>query len=142
MGKNKDAIEHLLSFIYLFDQLVKEKSSNEFHLWTVTGKKMVGESLLALAYAKNGNNKKSLELIESITKEIPTQTRLYYEYSVEILYNIGEVYRILGKIDKSKLYFEDAFNEMNRIADMLNDGDRVIFLNNINIHKNLKGLAS
>lgn len=142
LGKNKVAIEHLLSFINLFDQLVKEKSDNEFHLWTVTGKKMVGESLLALAYAKNGNNKKSLELIESITEEIPTQTRLYYEYSVEILYNIGEVYRILGKIDKSKLYFEDAFNEMNRVADMLNDGDRVIFLNNINIHKNLKGLAS
>ncbi|SVC19041.1 uncharacterized protein METZ01_LOCUS271895, partial [marine metagenome] len=134
--------EHLLSFINLFDQLVKEKSGNEFHLWTVTGKRMVGKSLLALAYAKDGNNKESLDFIESITAEISTQTRLYYEHSVEILYNIGEVYRILGKIDKSKLYFEDAIIEMNRIADMLNDEDRNLFFNNIKIHKTLKGLAS
>ena len=51
---------------------------------------MIGKSLLALAYAREGSNKKSLDLIESITEEIPTQTRLYYEYSVEILYHIGE----------------------------------------------------
>ena len=103
---------------------------------------MVGKSLLALAYAKDGYNKKSLDYIESITAEIPTQTRLYYEHSVEILYNIVEVYRIFGKIDKSKLYFEDAIIEMNRVADMLNDEDRNLFFNNIKIHKTLKGLAS
>ena len=142
LGKNKEAIKYLSSFIDLFDQLVIEKAGNEFHLWTVTGKRMIGKSLLALAYAREGSNKKSLDLIESITEEIPTQTRLYYEYSVEILYNIGEVYRILGEIDKSKLYFEDAINEMNRVADMLNDEDRDLFLDKIVIHKNLKGLAS
>ena len=37
---------------------------------------------------------------------------------------------------------QNAINEMNRIADMLNDEDRVIFLDKIVIHKNLKGLAS
>ena len=39
-------------------------------------------------------------------------------------------------------YSQIAINEMNRVADMLNDEDRVIFLDKIVIHKNLKGLAS
>ena len=52
IDKNNEAIQHLSSFIKLFDELVIEKAGNEFHLWTVTGKRMVGKSLLALAYAK------------------------------------------------------------------------------------------
>ena len=142
LGNNKEAIEFLSSFIDLFDRLVKEKSDNEFHLWIVTGKRMVGKSLLSLAHANNGNNKASLDLIESIIAGISTQPRIFYENSVEILYNIGEAYRTLGKIDKSKIYFKQAFKEMNRIAHMLNDEDRKLFLYNIKIHKKINGSIS
>ena len=52
LGLNNKAIENLLSFTNLFNQLVEEKSGNEFHLWIATGKRMAGKSLLAIAYAK------------------------------------------------------------------------------------------
>tara|TARA_B100001996_G_C18334514_1_gene467683 strand:- start:58 stop:612 length:555 start_codon:yes stop_codon:yes gene_type:complete len=142
LGKNKEAIKYLSSFIDLFDQLVIEKAGNEFHLWTVTGKRMVGKSLLALAYAREGNNKKSLDLIETIINEIPNQPRLYYENSIEILNNIGEAYKKIGKPRESEIYYEKALNELNRIAAMLNNDDRNMFFNNIKINKNIKSLAS
>ena len=142
LGKNKEAIKYLSSFIDLFDQLVIEKAGNEFHLWTVTGKRMVGKSLLALAYAREGNNKKSLDLIETIINEIPNQPRLYYENSIEILNNIGETYKKIGKPRESEIYYEKALNELNRIAAMLNNDDRNMFFNNIKINKNIKSLAS
>ena len=142
LNKNKEAIEYLSSFIDLFDQLVIEKEGNEFHLWTVTGKRMAGKSLLALAHARDGDYKNSLVLIESIINEIPSQPRLYYENSVEILNNIGEAYKKLGKVNESKIYFEKALHEVNRIAAMLSDDDRSLFLNNIKIHKNIKSLVS
>jgi tetratricopeptide (TPR) repeat protein len=103
---------------------------------------MLGKSLLSLTQANNENNKTSLDLIESIIAEISTQPRIFYENSVEILYNIGEAYRALGKIDKAKIYFKQAFKEMNRIADMLNEEDRKLFLYNIKIHKNINGSIS
>ena len=142
IDKNNEAIQHLSSFIKLFDELVIEKAGNEFHLWTVTGKRMVGKSLLALAYAKIGSNEQSVDLLESIIKEIPNQPRLYYENSVEILNNIGETYKKLGNDNESKTYFDKALNELNRIGTMLNNDDRNTFFNNIMIHKNIKALAS
>ena len=142
LGNNKEAIEYLSSFIELFDQLAVEKAGNEFHLWTVKGKRMVGKSLLALAHAREGNNIKSSNLIETIINEIPNQPRLYYENSIEILNNIGGTYKKLGRVTESKTYFDKAFNEMNRIATMLSADDRNIYFYNIKIHKNIKSLAS
>ena len=142
LGNNIDAIEYLSSFIKLFDQLVVEKAGNEFHLWTVTGKRMVGNSLLALAHAREGNSKKSSDLIDTIINEISNQPRLYYENSIEILNNIGETYKRLGRVRESKIFFDKAFNEMNRIASMLSADDRNIYFYNIKVHKNIKSLAS
>ena len=142
IDKNNEAIQHLSSFIKLFDELVIEKAGNEFHLWTVTGKRMVGKSLLALAYAKIGSNEQSVDLLESIIKEIPNQPRLYYENSIAILNNIAETYKKLGRVNESKTYFDKALNELNRIGTMLNNDDRNTFFNNIMIHKNIKALAS
>ncbi len=142
LGQYDKAIEYLTSFNILFDQIVKDKSNNEFHLWVVTGKRMAGKSLLALSHARSGTRKKSLDLVESIVEEIPTQPRLFYENSVEILYNIGESYRILGESEKSKTYIKRAIAEMNRISDMLTDDDRSLYLNNILIHKKIQGTTS
>jgi len=142
LGNNKQSIEYLSSFIELFDELVKEKAGNEFHFWTVTGKRMLGKSLLALAHAREGRNKKSSDLIDTIINEIPNQPRLYYENSIEILNNIGETYKILGRVTESKAYYDKALNELNRIGTMLNNDDRNTFFNNIMIHKNIKSLAS
>ncbi len=103
---------------------------------------MAGKSLLALTYAKSGTRKKSLDLIGSIMEEIPTQPRLFYENSVEILYNIGESYRILDESEKSKTYIKRAVEEMNRISSMLTNNDRSLFLNNILIHKKIQGTTS
>ena len=142
LGQYDKAIEYLESFNTLFDQIVKDKSNNEFHHWVVTGKRMAGKSLLALTYAKSGTRKKSLDLIGSIMEEIPTQPRLFYENSVEILYNIGESYRILDESEKSKTYIKRAVEEMNRISSMLTNDDRSLFLNNILIHKKIQGTTS
>ena len=142
LGQYDKAVEYLESFNTLFDQIVKDKSDNEFHHWVVTGKRMAGKSLLALTYAKSGTRKKSLDLIGSIMDEIPTQPRLFYENSVEILYNIGESYRILDESEKSKTYIKRAVEEMNRISSMLTNNDRSLFLNNILIHKKIQGTTS
>ena len=142
LGQYDKAIEYLESFNTLFDQIVKDKSDNEFHHWVVTGKRMAGKSLLALTHAKSGTRKKSLDLIGSIMEEIPTQPRLFYENSVEILYNIGESYRILDESEKSKTYIKRAAEEMNRISSMLTNDDRSLFLNNILIHKKIQGTTS
>ena len=142
LGQYDKAIEYLESFNTLFDQIVKDKSNNEFHHWVVTGKRMAGKSLLALTYAKSGTRKKSLDLIGSIMEEIPTQPRLFYENSVEILYNIGESYRILDESEKSKTYIKRAAEEMKRISSMLTNDDRSLFLNNILIHKKIQGTTS
>jgi len=142
LGQYDKAVEYLESFNTLFDQIVKDKSDNEFHHWVVTGKRMAGKSLLALTYAKSGTRKKSLDLIGSIMDEIPTQPRLFYENSVEILYNIGESYRILDESEKSKTYIKRAVEEMNRISSMLTNDDRSLFLNNILIHKKIQGTTS
>ena len=62
--------------------------------------------------------------------------------SAEILNNIGKAYKILGRENESKLYFVKALDEMNRIAKNLNEDDKVLFLNNIIIHKNITMIAS
>ena len=118
----------------MFNKLVQEKSNNEFHLWTVVGKRMAGKSLLAVAYAKNKNGKESLSIIESIVSEIKDQPRLFYENSIDILYNLAEAYEILGKSEESKSYYKQALNEMNRIAVNLNNEHRDIFLKNNKIN--------
>ena len=138
LEQNSEAINYLSSFIMMFDQIVKEKYGNEFHLWIVTGKRMVGKSLLALVNAKLGNNKKAIDLIESISSEIPNQPRLFYENSIDILYNIGITYKILGELEMSKTFIQESINEINRIADMLTEEDRNLFLNNIKIHKTIQ----
>ena len=51
-------------------------------------------------------------------------------------------YRILGESEKSKTYIKRAVDEMNRISDMLTDGDRSLYLNNILIHKKIQGITS
>ena len=142
LSNNKQAINYLSLFIELFDKLVEDKSGNEFHLWTVMGKKMLGKSLLALAHAREGNDSITLDIIEQLKKDISSQTRLYYEHSIEILNNIGKAYKILGRENESKLYFVKALDEMNRIAKNLNEDDKVLFLNNIIIHKNITMIAS
>tara|TARA_X000001036_G_scaffold438595_1_gene486884 strand:+ start:14091 stop:16604 length:2514 start_codon:yes stop_codon:yes gene_type:complete len=142
LGKNKEAIIHLTSFIKLFDQLVLEKEENEFHLWTVIGKRMVGKSLLALAYARDGNNNKCTNLLEDTINEISIQPRLYYEHSIEILNNIHKAYMKIGKNKESKGYYDKAFNEMMRVAEMLNEEDRDTFFNNNKINKYLKSQSS
>ena len=134
IGKVDKAIESLLKFETLFNKLVQEKSNNEFHLWTVVGKRMAGKSLLAVAYAKNKNGKESLSIIESIVSEIKDQPRLFYENSIDILYNLAEAYEILGKLEESKSYYKQALNEMNRIAVNLNNEHRDIFLKNNKIN--------
>ena len=137
IGKGDKAIENLLKFERLFNKLVQQKSDNEFHLWTVVGKRMAGKSLLAVAYAKNKNGKESLSIIESIVSEIKDQPRLFYENSIDILYNLAEAYEILGKLEESKSYYKQALNEMNRIAVNLNNEHRDIFLKNNKINNML-----
>ena len=137
LGKDDKAIKSLLKFEKLFNKLVQEKSNNEFHLWTVVGKRMAGKTLLAIAYAKNKNGKESLDIIESIVSEIKDQPRLFYENSIEILYNLAEAYEILGKLEESKSYYKQALNEMNRIAVNLNNEHRYIFLKNNKINNNM-----
>ena len=95
---------------------------------------MAGKSLLAVAYAKNKNGKESLSIIESIVSEIKDQPRLFYENSIDILYNLAEAYEILGKLEESKSYYKQALNEMNRIAVNLNNEHRDIFLKNNKIN--------
>jgi tetratricopeptide (TPR) repeat protein len=142
LDQNNKAIAHLESFNTLFNNIVEEKSDNEFHHWVVTGKRMAGKSLLALTHARLDNKIESLDIIRSIETEIKTQPRLFYESSVEILYNIGMAYSALGESDRSRAYIKRAATEMNRIADMLADEDRTLFLNNIVIHKKIQSVVS
>ncbi|MDP6169452.1 MAG: adenylate/guanylate cyclase domain-containing protein [Candidatus Marinimicrobia bacterium] len=142
LDQNNKTIAHLESFNTLFNNIVEEKSDNEFHHWVVTGKRMAGKSLLALTHARLDNKIESLDIIRSIETEIKTQPRLFYESSVEILYNIGMAYSALGESDRSRAYIKRAATEMNRIADMLADEDRTLFLNNIVIHKKIQSVVS
>ena len=59
-----------------------------------------------------------------------------------MLYNIGMAYSALGESDRSRAYIKRAATEMNRIADMLADEDRTLFLNNIVIHKKIQSVVS
>ena len=78
-----------------------------------------------------------VNIIESIVSEIKDQPRLFYENSIDILYNLAEAYEILGKLEESKSYYKQALNEMNRIGVNLNNEHRDIFLKNNKINNNM-----
>ena len=136
----EEAEPHIMRSLVSADSIISRRKHNEWQLHLATGEKMFSQSLAAQIYFNLNDFDKTKYFIEEIKTEILNQPRIYYKYSVHILYNISKVYKGMGKINQADDFLKKAIFEMNRISDILNEEHKQFYLENIKENNILNSL--
>lgn len=67
---------------------------------------------------------------------INNESRIYFEYSISIPYEIAQYYKLTDNMQKYNEYLNIAYNEYKRVETLLSEED-MIFFNNTPLHNKI-----
>ena len=135
-SQNENSLNEYNIAITKFNKLLLKVNSS-YTKWIINGRIMNAMSKTVSLYMSMGDHSKSKEVVEDILEMINNEPRIYFEYSISIPYELALYYKSINNYTKYNVYLTMAYDEFNRIADLLDKKDRKYF-NEISTHIQIK----
>ena len=134
-GKKEKSLDEYKSAINIYNEMLAKVSSS-FTKWIINGRIMDMMTKKMLVYIDLKNYSKAQEVLSDIEIMINNESRIYFEYSISIPYEIAQYYKLTDTMKKYDEYLNIAYNEYKRVEDLLSEKEQTFF-NNIPLHKNI-----
>jgi len=134
-GKKEKSLDEYKSAINKYNEMLAKVSSS-FTKWIINGRIMDMMTKKMLVYIDLKNYSKAQGILSDIEIMINNESRIYFEYSISIPYEIAKYYKLTDNMQKYDEYLNIAYNEYKRVETLLSEED-MIFFNNIPLHKNI-----